>query len=120
MKRESFTLLEMILVLLLITITLFPLIEAFSIAVKTSKSITNTNIAIELAQQKLEQLQSVPYSSLSSTQESQGSISGYPIFSREAIVIEEQTNLKKVDVNVYWPFGTKMEQFGLSTYFTNY
>ena len=61
MRRTGFTLLEMILVLVVITIALFPLIESFSSGIRASKSVSDTNTAIELAQQKMEQLQSIFY-----------------------------------------------------------
>lgn len=120
LSRKSFTLIEMLLVLLLIVIAIFPLIIAFSYGIKASIMATYTNIAIELAQQKMEELQIVSYSSLVSTSEPMGTIAGYPNFSREAVVTEPLTNLKQVDVNVYWKVGTNYEQYGLSTYFINY
>lgn len=120
MRRKGFTLIEMILVLVVITIALFPLVESFSSGIRASKIASDTNIAIELAQQKMEQLQSVPFASLSGSSEALGSISGYPNFSREAIVTEPLTNLKEVSVNVYWTSGIGTDQFGISSYFVNY
>lgn len=120
MRRSGFTLLEMILVLVVITIALFPLIESFSSGIRASKTASDTNTAIELAQQKMEQLQSVPFASLSSSSEALGTIAEYPTFSREAIVTEPSTNLKEVTVNVYWRSGISTDQFGISSYFVNY
>jgi prepilin-type N-terminal cleavage/methylation domain-containing protein len=120
MKRRGFTLIEMILVLLVITIALFPLVEAFSSGIRASKIASDTNIAIELAQQKMEQMQSVPYALLISSSEAPGSIAGYDHFSREAVVTEPLTNLKEVTVNVYWRSGIGTDRFGISSYFVNY
>ncbi len=120
MKRRGFTLIEMILVLVVITIALFPLIEAFSAGIRASKLASDANTAIELAQQKMEQMQSVPYALIASTSEAMGSISGYPNFSREAVVTEPLTNLKEVAVNVYWRSGIGTDVFGISSYFINY
>lgn len=120
MKRSGFTLLEMILVLVVITIAIFPLVESFSSGIIASKDITNTNIAIELAQQKAEQLQTVSFASIVSSSEALGSIPRYPNFSREAVVSEPLTNLKQVNIKVYWKSGPKNDFFDVSTYFVNY
>ncbi len=120
MTRRGFTLIEMILVLVVITIALFPLVESFSSGIRASKVASDTNTAIELAQQKMEQLQSVPFASLSNSSEALGTIAGYPYFSREAVVTEPVTNLKEATVNVYWKSGIGADQFGISSYFVNY
>ncbi|MFA5103773.1 MAG: type II secretion system protein [Candidatus Margulisiibacteriota bacterium] len=120
MARRGFTLIEMILVLVVITIALFPLIESFSSGIRGSKIASDTNTAIELAQQKMEQLQSIPFASLSNSSEALGTIAGFAFFSREATVTEPLTNLKEVTVNVYWKSGIGTDQFGISSYFINY
>lgn len=120
MRRNGFTLLEMLLVLVVITVALFPLIESFSSGIRASKTASDTNTAIELAQQKMEQLQSVPFTSLSTSSEAMGTITGYAGFSREAIVADTATNLKKVTVNVYWRSGTGTDNFSVDSYFVNY
>ena len=120
MKRSGFTLLEMILVLVVITVALFPLIASFSSGIRASKMASDTNIAIELAQEKMEQLKSVPFGALSSSSEALGTIAGYSNFSREAIVETPQPNYSVVTVNVYWKSGIGTDTYDINSIFVNF
>jgi len=120
MKRRGFTLLEMMLVIILLGVGIFPLMQLFSSSVVQSSGTTKNNLAIHLAQQKIEQIKNISFSAIESTSEAVGSIQGYVDFSREAVVSEVSPNLKDITVTVYWGSGASSGSFSVRTYIANY
>ena len=120
MRRRGFTLIEMILVLVVITVALFPLVQSFSAGIRGGKAASDADTAISLARQKMELMRSVPFALIQPTSEAAGSIAGFPGFSREAVVENTAVNLKEVTVNVYWREGADTGVFGVSSYFANF
>jgi type II secretion system protein I len=107
MKSKGFTLLEVLLVLIILTAVLVPLLQVLSSGLLASDEVKNTNTAAILAQKKLEELRDTSFTSISS--EAKTTIASYPAYSRQVIVSTPQTDLKDIQVIVFWRPGTGVE-----------
>ena len=115
-NRQSygFTLLEVLLAVLLVTLGFLALSQAFSLGLFASGNNDSLVVAGHLAQEKIEEIRNKTYSNVSN--ETRATVTGFPAFEREVVVSTPQTNLKQVSVNVYW-FNKDDE---LSTRFVSY
>jgi len=121
-SKAGFTLLEMILVLAVLSLGFIPLINLFSNGVTASSDATNSSIAVQLAQQKMEQIKALQYADMETTSEAYGQISGYPAFSRAAAVVTEggSAALSRVTVSVEWTSGSTVNNYVIETLVTDY
>jgi type IV pilus assembly protein PilV len=103
MKSKGFTLLEVLLVIIILAAVFFPLLQMFSSGLVVSDEVRGTNTAVILAQQKMEDIKNTAFASI--TSESRTVISSYPAYSRQVNVSTPQTNLKDIQVIVYWAAG---------------
>ena len=99
-KKKGFTLLEILLTLVLIVGGFAALSQAVSEGFFAAAENENDLIAIHLAQEKMEELRNKSYSSIAS--ETKAVVSGFSVFQREVVVTTPQSNLKQVNVIVYW------------------
>ena len=120
MKKKGFTLLEMVLVLAVISLGFLPLVLLFSSGVTASSDVSRTNQAISLVQQKMEAIKNLSFTDVVTSSEAQGTINGFPLFSRSVDVNEDITNLKQVTVRVSWPMATGFSSFEAATLIANY
>ena len=102
MKRKSkgFTLLEVLLAVILFTVGFTALLQAMSVGLFAGGENENELVAVNLAQEKIEELRNKSYSAI--TNETKAVVAGFPAFAREAVITIPQTSLKQVSVNVYW------------------
>ena len=118
-KRLSggFTLLEVLLALLLITLGTLALSQAFSVGLFTSAEDESILTSTNLAQEKMEEIRNKTYSSISN--EARAAVSGFSNYEREVVVTTPVTNLKQVSVNVYWFNKASELSTSLVTYASN-
>jgi len=102
-KSRGFTLLEVMLVLIILAAVFFPLLQMFSSGLLVSTEVKNSNTAVMLAQQKMEEIRDTAFASINN--EPRTVISSYPAYSMEVKVSWPQTNLADVQVIVYWATG---------------
>ena len=74
----------------------------------------NTLIAINLAQEKMEEIRNKSYAN--ALNEAKAAVSGFSSFQREVAVSTVQGGLKEVDVNVYWYVKSAEASVGLVSY----
>jgi len=74
----------------------------------------NTLTAINLAQEKMEDIRNKSYASL--VNEAKAAVSGFSSFQRETAVSVLQSGLKQVNVNVYWYVKSAEAGVGLVSY----
>jgi len=91
---------EVLLVIVLLVAVFFPLIQMLSRGLVASGEASGTNVALKLAQTRLEQIKNTVYSSIAS--ESKATVPASPAFKRQVVVSEPSTNLKAVRVVVFW------------------
>ena len=100
MSKKGFTLLEVLLAILLTVTGFVALLQAASVALSASGYNEAELVAINLAQDKIEDVRTVSFSSIAD--EAKAAVPDYPAFSREVVVTTPQSGLKQVSVNVYW------------------
>lgn len=101
--RNGFTLVEVMIVLILLVAAFFPLLQMFSSGLLVSNEVKGTNTAIIIGQKKLETIKNLPYSSI--TNEAKTVVASYPAYSTRVIVNQTSTNIKDVQIVVYWYIG---------------
>lgn len=102
-KPGGFTLLEVLLVMIILAAVFFPLLQMLSSGLVASNEVKNTNTAVKLAQQKMEEIKNLPFASIAS--EPWTVISSYPAYSRQVVVSTPQNNLKDIQVVISWATG---------------
>lgn len=116
-REKGFTLLEVLMAVLLVTLGIVTLSGAFSIGLFASGNNESLLIGTQLAQEKIEEIRNHSYASTAS--EARGSVSGFSAFDREVVVSTALTNLKQVTVNVYWKNKDDELSTSLVTYVSN-
>jgi Tfp pilus assembly protein PilV len=116
---NGFTLLEVLLIIVILITVLFPLLQMLSSGLLVSDKVKGTNTAMTLAQEQMEAIKSSDFASISS--ESLTVITSYPAYSSQVIVSTPQTNLKDVQVIVYWnPMTGPQTSVSVETYISNF
>ena len=115
--NKAFTLLEVTLTVLLMTIGFIILLEALGIGLFAGGENETELAAINLAQERVETLRDLSYASIAN--EAKAVVSGYSQFNREVLVTTPQTGLKQVTVSVYWFTKANELNVSLVTYVSN-
>ena len=116
-KKNGFTLLEVLLAILLLSIGATALIWALNAGLFASLDADNVDLALNIAQAKMEEVKNTSYSSIASA--AKAAVPGVNGFQQSVNVIVIYTDLKQVDVTVYWsPQGVETN-VSLSTYVAN-
>ena len=100
--RGGFTLLEVLIVIVLFGVGVIAVISLFSSGMAGALDSENTTIAVNLAQERMEEIRNLAYGSV--VNEDKEAVDGFPVFQREVMVTEPETNLKEVTVKVYWTY----------------
>jgi len=112
---KGFTLLEVLIATVLFTVGVVLLAGLFSTGLLSSADTENTEIAINLAQQRMEEIRNLDFGT-GIVYESKATVSGFPGFQRAVTVTEPETNLKQVAVIVYWTSQSGEADISLVTY----
>jgi Tfp pilus assembly protein PilV len=113
--KKSFTLLEIIITTLILTLGVIGISRALSTGLFAYKDFENVNLALSIAQTKMEELKNTSFENLSDS----GPISdeNFPDF-KVKVDIEEGKNPCKVIVEVSW--GSPEEKITLTTLIADY
>lgn len=98
--KKGFTLLEVLLAIIIITVGFTILLQAVSTGLFAGGDNENMLVAVNLAQEKMEELRNRDYSNV--INETKNTVSGFSVFQREVVTSTIQTGLKQISVNVYW------------------
>ena len=115
--KNGFTLLEIMLAVLILAISMVGLIWAINAGIFSSTDIDNVDLALNVAQSKMEEIKNTSYSSIASAVKS--AVPGISGFQQSVNVTNVYTNLKQVDVTVYWSTRGAETNVSLSTYVAN-
>lgn len=99
-SRKGFTLLEVLLTIILMVTGFIVLLQAVSIGLFAGGENETELVAVNLAQEKMEELRNKSYPDIAN--ETKAVVSGFPAFQREVSVTALQSGLKQVNVTVYW------------------
>ncbi len=107
---NGFTLIEVIIVLMVLSIGLTPLIYFFSAGTSINRNVKDAAVATNLAREAMELYKNEPYANLSGfpPTNTESPVSNFPDYSREVKFTQVQTGLYQVDVTVKW-FNNKRD-----------
>lgn len=117
----GFTLFEILLALVLFSVGMMALLRVLSSGIYADTHLDSHIVAMNLAQEKLEQLRDSDYSFLQSEDRNAGkaSLGSFgDIFEREVLVSPVASDLKQITVNVFWRMGPTELKVSLVTYRT--
>ena len=116
---KGFTLIELLIAIVLIVVGLVALMGAMSTGICADAALEYRLIALNLANEKLEELKDSDYSLVTSATES--SISGFSWVDDRIVTISEvDTNLKDVQVEVRWTQKSSTQSVAVETYIADY
>ncbi|GEM_PF-650252 len=116
-KVPGFALLELLLTILLLTSGLAAMFEAMSLGLFAASDNENSLVALNLAEEKMEEIKNTSYASIAD--QAKAAVSGFSVFQREVVVTIPQSNLKQVTVTVYWNTQANELNVALVTYVSN-
>lgn len=114
---RGFTLLEVILTILLLAGGFVVLLEALNTGLFVSSDNESELVALNLAQEKAEELRNKTYASVAN--EAKAVVSGFPTFQRDVVVTTPQANLKEATITVYWNSKSTELDYSVVTYISN-
>ncbi|MFA6217746.1 MAG: prepilin-type N-terminal cleavage/methylation domain-containing protein [Candidatus Omnitrophota bacterium] len=117
-RKNGFTLLEVLIATLLLTVGVLSIVGAFSSGIFTSGDFESVELALNLAQEKMEDIKNKTYANVAS--EVKSAVSGFSAFQRQVAVTVPQTNLKQVDVTVSWDTKGGQTNVSVMTLVANY
>jgi prepilin-type N-terminal cleavage/methylation domain-containing protein len=119
LKKSGFTLLEILITLIILTLGVVVLAGLFSNGLVGSTDAENTTIAMNLAQRRMEEIRNLGFPNIED--EPKDDVSGFSGFQREVAVTDPPgdpttDDLKKVTVTVYWTYKADEVDVSLATY----
>lgn len=117
MRKNGFTLLEVLLATLLVVGGFIFLLQAMAVGLFAGGDNEGQLIALNLSQEKLEELRNKSYASV--INETEAAVTGFPSFEREVIVTVPQIGLKEVNVSTSWRTKASTLSVNLVTYLSN-
>jgi prepilin-type N-terminal cleavage/methylation domain-containing protein len=116
-RHKGFTLLEILLTLLLFSAGIVAIAGLFGTSLDSSLDTENTEIAVNLAQRRMEEICNKTYDSITvPVYEAKAQINSFPLFQRSVTVTESPADLKQVTVTVFWNFKNKEVSVPLVSY----
>ncbi|MFH0887522.1 MAG: hypothetical protein V1843_05070 [bacterium] len=119
MKKNGFSVLELIMSMVILVLVFFPLLQAIAMGLASGSDTESETMALNIARQKVEETRNLSYASIASvTKVAHGT---YPQYQYQITVTTPQTNLKQVTATTYWisPGGSELN-VALSTYVANF
>lgn len=113
---RGFTLLEVILTLVLLTIGVFALSQAMSTGMLASTDSGNVDLALNIAQAKMEEIKDTAFASIAAS--GPAADANFPNFTTTVTVTG--TDPKQIDLTVAWNVQGGSTNVGLTTLIANY
>ena len=111
--RTGFSLVELLLALLLITVGLFPLLNLVSTSLSVAGNSQSMPSALNLARAKMEEIKNTPYDTIAG--QAKSAVPGASGYSQEVQVSNPQTTLKDIKVIIYWKEKSSEKNLNLET-----
>ena len=117
MGRRGVSLLEVLIALIILTVGTFAISQAFSSGLLASADVENVDLALNIAQAKMEQIKNTSFVSLVDI--SPTADSNFPDFT-VALNVAESQNPMRLDVTVAWNVKGGQANVTLTSLVTNY
>ncbi len=118
--KRGVTLIELVIALVLMTIGTTSLIHVLSMGIFADSNLEQSIIALNLANEKMEEIKDTAFGSISSDSET-GSEIGFASFDdRIVTVTNTQSDLKDVEVGVRWTEKGGQQSVAVRTYIADY
>ena len=121
-KRKAFTLIELLIAIVLIVVGLIALMQVMSVGICADANLEYRLTALNLANEKIEELKDTAFGSISAGTET-GSAIGFDWIDQRAVSIDEPYGadlLKDVTVTVQWTQKGSTQSVAVETYIGNY
>ena len=118
LRRKAFTLLEILIAIVILTTGVIAVIWAFNAGMFAATDVENVDLALNLAQEKMETIKDTAYAGIAN--EAKAAVSGFPKFQRQVAVTAPLANMKQVVVTVYWNVKNGETSVALTTLAANY
>ena len=115
-RKSGFTLLEVLITLVLLTLGMMALSQAFSTGMRAATDVENVDLACNIAQSKMEELKNTSFASLASSGPTADA--NFPNFNVTTSVTG--TDPKQIDVTVSWNVQGGSTNVALTALRTNY
>jgi type IV pilus assembly protein PilV len=115
-RNQGFTLLEILITVVLLTVGVLALSQAFSTTLLTSTDAESVDLGLNIAQAKMEELKNTAFSSLASSGPTADS--NFPNFNMTVTVTGADP--KQIDVTAAWNVKGGSTSVGLTTLRANY
>lgn len=120
-KKKGFTLLEILITIVILVVGVVVLLQMFSIGMFADTDVENAGLALNLAQEKMEQIKdAISYKAIDDFASARGEEDlgdDFADFDREVTV---SGNPKQVNVIVYWTVKGQDQSINLVTLFADY
>ncbi len=117
---KGFTLIELLVAIVLIVVGLVALMEAMSVGICADAALEYRLTALNLANEKIEQLKDTAFGSISAGTET-GSAIGFDWADDRIVTVSEvDTGLKNVQVEVRWTQKSITQSVAVETYIADY
>ena len=114
---KAFTLLEVLLAIVLLTLGLVSILYSLNVGLFAGGVNEQELVAVNLLREKVEEIRNTSYPSIAP--EAKAAVAGLSGFSREVTVATSQTDLKQIQVKVYWFSKGSETNLSLTTYVSN-
>jgi len=111
--EKGFSLVEVLITLLIVSITIIPLVNVFSLNEKVTAEIRAEDTALFLAQAKLEEFKGYTFDNLENISD-KTAFTGYPDYFFTVKIEPENDYLKKITVTIYYQQTEKEKQITLT------
>jgi|GEM_PF-2436464 len=112
-NRKGLTLIEVMLVIALLIIALFPILQMFSRGILISSETEESLKALSLAERFIEEEKNTPWSQIETR--TKEAVAGHQNFSREITVYQLVSDLKEVTATIYYKVGLEEASVSLKT-----
>jgi type IV pilus assembly protein PilV len=127
---KGFTIIEILIAIFILVVGILGVLSAFPLGTKFVTFSRMSSVAIQLAQEKMEEIISQSYDNISSSTEDYGKISGFEAYKRvtevnyydpeNSTITTTNTGIKKIKITVFWhsPLWVSERSINLITLFT--
>jgi len=118
--NKGVTLLEMMMTIILVTVGMVAIMRIMSMAIFSDSGLEQKVIALNLANERMEEIKNTAFASISSGTETGSAIGFDFVDNRVVTVTDTASDLKDVEVEVQWTQKGTQQTVAVETYIADY